>query len=86
MHPYTQKCSSVHYQFTGSTVDTNLFSSEIEEAIALRWLRPGEVLVLDNTAIHKGKGNTVFEEWLWESILCLFYSSLLDLLSGIHSS
>jgi hypothetical protein len=46
----------------------------IEAAIAMRFLRAGDVLVLDNAANHTGKGNTVLEDWLWEdhSVLVLF--------------
>jgi hypothetical protein len=55
-------------------VDADLFSMEIEAAIAMRFLRAGDVLVLDNAANHTGKGNTVLEDWLWEdhSVLVLF--------------
>ena len=46
----------------------------IEAAIAMRFLREGDVLVLDNAANHTGRGNTVLEDWLWEdhSVLVLF--------------
>ena len=39
---------------------------EIEAALAARFLRPGDILVIDNAANHSRKGNTFFEEWLWE--------------------
>jgi hypothetical protein len=47
---------------------------EIEATIAKRFLRAGDILVLDNAANHAGKGNTVLENWLWEehSVLVLF--------------
>jgi hypothetical protein len=62
------------YHITDATVDTDLFSMEIEAAIAKRFLRAGDVLVLDNAANHTGKGNTVLENWLWEehSVLVFF--------------
>jgi hypothetical protein len=50
---------------------------EIEAAIAKRFLRAGNVLVLDNAANHTDKGNTVVENWLWEehSVLVLSLSA-----------
>jgi hypothetical protein len=47
---------------------------EIKAAIWKIFLRTGDVLVLDNTANHTSKGNTVLENWLWEehSVLVLF--------------
>ena len=67
----------MRYQITDATVDADLFSMEIEAAIAVRFLRAGDVLVLDNAANHTGKGNTVLEDWLWEehSVLGLFLPS-----------
>ncbi len=64
----------VRYQITDATVDPDLFLIEIEAAIAKRFLRAGDVLVLDNAANHTGKGNTMLENWLWEehSVLALF--------------
>ena len=54
-----------------ATVDANLFSMEIESAISHRYLRAGDVLILDNAAIHTGKDNSVIEEWLWEEHMML---------------
>ena len=47
---------------------------EIESVIGMRFLRAGDVLILDNAANHTGKGNSVLEEWLWEEhmVLVLF--------------
>jgi hypothetical protein len=55
-------------------VDAKIFAFEIKDAIALRFLRAGNVLVMDNAANHTGKENTVLEDWLWEehSIFTLF--------------
>jgi hypothetical protein len=57
-----------------ATVDADLFSLEIELAIANRFLRAGDMLILDNAANHTGKGNSVLKEWLWEEhmVLVLF--------------
>jgi len=47
---------------------------EVEDAIAPRFLHPGDVLVMDNAANHTDKENTVLEDWLWEehSMFALF--------------
>jgi hypothetical protein len=64
----------VRYRITDATVNADLFLMEIKAAIAMRFLRAGDVLVLDNAANHTGKGNTMLENWLWEehSVLVLF--------------
>jgi hypothetical protein len=68
------RSTPVRYRITDSTVDADLFSLEIESAIANRFLRAGDMLILDNAANHMGKCNTVLEEWLWEEhmVLVLF--------------
>ena len=73
-------------QITDATVDAELFSIEIESAIANRYLRAGDVLILDNAANHKGKGNSVVEEWLWEDHMVLVLFSPLERRSGIPSN
>ncbi len=64
----------MRYRIMDATVDANLFSMEIEFAISHRYLRAGDVLILDNAAIHTGKDNSVIKEWLWEEhmVLVLF--------------
>ena len=39
---------------------------EIEAALDSGYLRPGNILVLDNAANHSGKENIVLEDWLWK--------------------
>ncbi len=48
-------------------MDAKIFALEIKDAIASRFLRAGNVLVMDNAANHTGKENTVLEDWLWEA-------------------
>ena len=64
----------MRYRITDTTVDANLFSLEIQSAIAHRYLQAGVVLILNNAANHTGKDNTVLEEWLWTEhmVLVLF--------------
>ena len=50
------------YRITDTTVDADLFSMEIESAIGMRFLRAGDVIILDNAANHTGKGNSVLEK------------------------
>ena len=70
----SRRSTPVRYRITESTVDAEIFALEIEDAIASRFLRAGDVLVMDNAANHTGKENTVLEDWLWEehSIFALF--------------
>ena len=70
----SRRSSPVRYRITDTTVDADLFSLEIESAIAHRYLQAGDVLILDNAANHTGKDNTVLEEWLWTEhmVLVLF--------------
>jgi hypothetical protein len=58
------RSTAVRYPITNATMDTNLFSLEIESAIANQYLCAGNVLVLDNASNHTGKGNSVLKEWL----------------------
>jgi hypothetical protein len=64
----------VRYIITDVTIDADLFSLEIESAIANQFLWAGDMLILDNAANHTGKGNSVLKEWLWEEhmVLVLF--------------
>ncbi len=70
----SRQSTPVQYRITESTVDAELFALEVEDAVATRFLWPGDVLVMDNAANHTGKENTVLEDWLWEenSIFALF--------------
>ncbi len=58
-------------------MNAEIFALEIKDVIASRFLRAGDVLVMDNAANHTSKENTVLEDWLWEehSIFTLFLSA-----------
>lgn len=45
--------------------DSDEFSYDIECACIMGYLRPGDVLVLDNAAIHTGKYNKYLEDFVW---------------------
>jgi hypothetical protein len=64
----------LYCQIHDGTNDANSFSREIETAVAIGFLKGGDILVLDNASIH-AKGNTYLEEWLWKSfgIFVLFF-------------
>ena len=47
--------------------DADNFALELEYAIQDDFFQGGDVLVLDNAAIHTGKENTVLEDYLWET-------------------
>lgn len=55
------------YSISEGTNDAQNFAEHIELAILSRFLQPGDVLVLDNAAIHTGGENTILEGWLWEN-------------------
>ncbi len=46
--------------------DASEFSESVELACAAGFFNNGDVLVLDNAAIHYGGENSVLEEWLWD--------------------
>ena len=50
------------------------FAQDVEEAVACGYVRPGDILVIDNAAYHTGRGNNVIEEWLWDDhgVLLIF--------------
>ncbi len=58
----SRQSTPVWYRITESTVDAKLFALEIEDARASPFLWPGNVLMMDNTANHTGKENTVLED------------------------
>ena len=62
----SRRSTPVRYRITSCTVNAEIFALEIEAAVASGFLRAGDILVLDNWIGHRGKENTVLEEWLWE--------------------
>ncbi len=64
----------VWYRIHEGNNDAREFAHDVETAIANGFIKPWDVLVLDNAAYHCGKGNKVLEEWLWEnhSVFLLF--------------
>ena len=61
-----KRVTPMKYRITDATVDAELFALEIEDALRTGFLRSGDVLVLDNAAIHSGKENSSLEDWLWD--------------------
>jgi transposase len=61
------RVSPVRYGISVNTNDAANFSDQIVMAIHLCWLLPGDVLVLDNAAIHNGGDNSDLENWLWQN-------------------
>ena len=47
--------------------DAEQFAIDVELAIGSGYIRPGDVLVLDNAAYHIGRENVVLEDWLWDN-------------------
>ncbi len=42
------------------------FAKDIETAIMMKFLLPGDVLVLDDAPNHVRKENKVLDDWLWK--------------------
>jgi len=59
-----QKCAT--WVIQEETNDSFMFSLAIENAIATGFLKGGDVLVLDNAAIHQGGENRNLGDWLWD--------------------
>ena len=54
------------YRIRDATNDSEMFLSDIEEAIMDGCLRCRDVLVLDNVAYHNKKAAAVSANWLWD--------------------
>ena len=61
-----KQSTPVKFRIHEGTNNAELFADEIEWAIVKGFLVEGDVLVLDNAAIHVGKENSVLEDWLWQ--------------------
>jgi transposase len=46
--------------------DADNFALELEYGIQQGFIRGGQVLVIDNAAVHTGRENTVLQEYLWD--------------------
>jgi hypothetical protein len=55
----------LHFYIHDDTNDSAVFSEEIERAIGQGFLKSGDVLVLENTAIHFGGVDDDLAHWLW---------------------
>ena len=61
-----RRAMAVRYRIHDNINNAEQFGLEIEAAIATGFLLAGDVLVLDNAAIHTGRENRVLPAWLWE--------------------
>jgi transposase len=59
------RVSPVRFGITQNLNDSSSFSMQVVLAVQSGFLQHGDVLVLDNAAIHTGGVNTDLEEWLW---------------------
>ena len=60
----SRRSTPIRFRITEATVYAELFAMEIEASVASKFLRAGDVVVLDNAANHWGKENNVLEDWL----------------------
>jgi transposase len=55
----------LHYRIHEDKNNAFEFAVEAEEALLVGFLKPGDVLVLDNAAIHNAAENRELLDWLW---------------------
>ncbi|KAL3779012.1 hypothetical protein ACHAWO_010742 [Cyclotella atomus] len=56
---------ALYWRIHTSYNDSVEFSYDVERACCLGYLRAGDVLVLDNAAIHTGKSNKYLDDFVW---------------------
>ena len=56
---------AVFFRIHNGSNDAESFSMDIEMAVACRFLKGGDVLVLDNASIHDKGENEGLADWLW---------------------
>ena len=56
---------ALYWRIHDGNNDADEFSYDIECACIMGYLRQGDVLVLDNAAIHTGRSNKYLEEFIW---------------------
>jgi hypothetical protein len=64
-----KKGSPVHYVIGKENGNATSFTAYIMELISCRWFEHGDVLVLDNAAIHSGGDAGSVEDYLWDTII-----------------
>ena len=81
-----RRTSPVRFQITQSTVNAELFSMEIEAALAAGYLRHGNIFVLDNAANHSGKKILCSRSGCGNDTMFLFHFFRRGRLSGTQLS
>lgn len=65
INPHTTQ-SAVWCSLNEVVNDADQFALELEYAIQSGFFTGGDILVLDNAAIHTGRNNSVLQDYLWE--------------------
>ena len=60
------RSTAVWYNIHEDTNGASEFAIQLEMAIMSGFFNRGDILVLDNAAIHNGGENSILEEWLWD--------------------
>ena len=81
-----RRSSPVFCYLHEGTNDGTEFSVVVELACSEGFFHEGDILVLDNAAIHRGGENSVLEDWLWMQfgVLVLFLPPRLPELNPIE--
>jgi len=64
-----RKQKPVHYVIGKDNGNSTSFTAYIMELITCKWFEHGDVLVLDNAAIHSGGEAGSVEDYLWDTII-----------------
>ncbi len=63
------KPSPIHYVIGKENGNSTSFAAYIMQLISNRWFEHGDVLVLDNAAIHSGGDAGNVEDYLWDTVV-----------------
>ena len=61
------RCSAVRFGISKGINTSENFAVHVQMAVAVGYLLPYDVVVLDRAAIHTGGQNTILVDWLWDN-------------------
>lgn len=64
-----RKQQPMHYFMGKDNGDANSFAAYIVLLIKVRWFEHGDILILDNAAIHSGGKAANIESYLWDTVI-----------------
>ena len=67
--PNSNKVSPVHYILGEDNGNAACFTAYITLLITIGWFEHGDVLIMDNSAIHTGQASGIIKDLLWETVV-----------------